>query len=89
QALDELLGAGKSGSGKTTITRLIQGLYQSQEGIVRMDGYDSREIDLVHPRTRIGVVLQDSFLFRGSVRENIAAAKPDASIEEIMEVARI
>jgi ATP-binding cassette subfamily B protein len=80
---------GKSGSGKTTITRLIQGLYQSQEGLVRMDGYDSREIDLVHLRTSIGVVLQDSFLFRGSVRENIAAAKPDASIEEIMEVARI
>jgi ATP-binding cassette subfamily B protein len=80
---------GKSGSGKTTITRLIQGLYQSQEGLVRMDGYDSREIDLVHLRTSIGVVLQDNFLFRGSVRDNIAAAKPDASIEEIMEVARI
>ncbi|GAA3108878.1 peptidase domain-containing ABC transporter [Rhizobium viscosum] len=80
---------GKSGSGKTTITRLIQGLYQSQEGLVRMDGYDSREIDLVHLRTSIGVVLQDNFLFRGSVRDNIAAAKPDASIEEIMQVARI
>ncbi|MCS4096765.1 ABC-type bacteriocin/lantibiotic exporter with double-glycine peptidase domain [Rhizobium sp. BK176] len=80
---------GKSGSGKTTITRLIQGLYQNQQGIVRMDGYDSREIDLVHLRTSTGVVLQDNFLFRGTVRENIAAAKPDASIEEIMEVARI
>jgi len=80
---------GKSGSGKTTITRLIQGLYQNQQGIVRMDGYDSREIDLVHLRTSTGVVLQDNFLFRGTVRENIAAAKPDASIEEIMEAARI
>ncbi|NLS04840.1 peptidase domain-containing ABC transporter [Rhizobium sp. P32RR-XVIII] len=80
---------GKSGSGKTTITRLIQGLYQSQQGLVRMDGYDSREIDLVHLRTSIGVVLQDSFLFRGTVRDNIAAAKPGASIEEIVEVARI
>jgi ATP-binding cassette subfamily B protein len=80
---------GKSGSGKTTITRLIQGLYQSQQGLVRIDGYDSREIDLVHLRTSIGVVLQDNFLFRGTVRENIAAARPDASIEEIMEVARI
>ncbi|SEH69966.1 ATP-binding cassette, subfamily B [Rhizobium tibeticum] len=80
---------GKSGSGKTTITRLIQGLYQNQQGIIRMDGYDSREIDLVHLRTSTGVVLQDNFLFRGTVRENIAAAKPDASIEEIMEVARI
>ncbi|KQV70339.1 peptidase domain-containing ABC transporter [Rhizobium sp. Root1220] len=80
---------GKSGSGKTTITRLIQGLYQNQQGLVRMDGYDNREIDLVHLRTSIGVVLQDNFLFRGTVRENIAAAKPDASIEEIVEVARI
>jgi ATP-binding cassette subfamily B protein len=80
---------GKSGSGKTTITRLIQGLYQSQQGLVRIDGYDSREIDLVHLRSSIGVVLQDNFLFRGTVRENIAAAKPDASIEEIVEAARI
>jgi ATP-binding cassette subfamily B protein len=80
---------GKSGSGKTTITRLIQGLYQSQQGLVRVDGYDSREIDLVHLRTSIGVVLQDNFLFKGTVRENIAAARPDASIEEIIEVARI
>jgi ATP-binding cassette, subfamily B, bacterial HlyB/CyaB len=80
---------GKSGSGKTTVTRLIQGLYQNQQGLVRIDGYDSREIDLVHLRSSIGVVLQDNFLFRGSVRDNIAAAKPDASIEEIIEVARI
>lgn len=80
---------GKSGSGKTTVTRLIQGLYQNQHGLVRIDGYDNREIDLVHLRSSIGVVLQDNFLFRGSVRENIAAAKPDASIEEIVEVARI
>ncbi len=80
---------GKSGSGKTTVTRLIQGLYQNQQGIVRIDGYDSREIDLVHLRTSIGVVLQDNFLFRGSVRDNIAAARPDASIEEIVEVARM
>ncbi|RJG43360.1 peptidase domain-containing ABC transporter [Mesorhizobium sp. DCY119] len=80
---------GKSGSGKTTVTRLIQGLYQNQQGLVRMDGYDSREIDLVHLRTSIGVVLQDNFLFKGSVRENIAAAKPNASIEEIVEAARI
>ncbi|TKT75046.1 peptidase domain-containing ABC transporter [Aquamicrobium sp. LC103] len=80
---------GKSGSGKTTVTRLIQGLYPIQQGIVRMDGYDSREIDLVHLRKSIGVVLQDSFLFRGTVRENISVAKPDASIEEIAAAARM
>lgn len=80
---------GKSGSGKTTVTRLIQGLYPVQQGLIRIDGHDCREIDLVHLRKSIGVVLQDSFLFRGSVRDNIAAAKPDASIEEIATAARI
>lgn len=80
---------GKSGSGKTTVTRLIQGLYQIQQGIVRIDGYDSRELDLAHLRSSIGIVLQDNFLFRGSVRDNIAAAKADASIEEIAAAARI
>jgi ATP-binding cassette subfamily B protein len=80
---------GKSGSGKTTVTRLIQGLYQVQQGIIRIDGYDSREIDLSHLRSSIGIVLQDNFLFRGSVRDNIAAAKDDASIEEIAAAARI
>lgn len=80
---------GKSGSGKTTVTRLIQGLYQNQQGLIRIDGHDSREIDLVHLRKSIGVVLQDNFLFRGTVRENIAAARTDASIEEIAAAARI
>ncbi|ESR23037.1 peptidase domain-containing ABC transporter [Lutibaculum baratangense] len=80
---------GKSGSGKTTITRLVQGLYGVQQGIVRIDGFDSREIDLVHLRRSIGVVLQDNFLFRGTVRENIAATKPDAALEEIAEAARL
>lgn len=80
---------GKSGSGKTTVTRLIQGLYQNQQGIIRIDGYDSREIDLVHLRTSIGVVLQDNFLFRGSVRDNIAATKPGATIEEIVAAAQL
>jgi ATP-binding cassette subfamily B protein len=79
---------GKSGSGKTTVTRLIQGLYQVQQGLVRMDGFDSREIDLVHLRKSIGVVLQDNFLFRGTVRDNIAAAKQNATIEEVAAAAR-
>lgn len=80
---------GKSGSGKTTVTRLIQGLYPIQQGLLRIDGFDGREIDLTHLRQSIGVVLQDSFLFRGSVRENIAAAKPDAGIEDIAAAARM
>jgi ATP-binding cassette subfamily B protein len=75
---------GRSGSGKTTLTKLIQGLYSVQEGIVRFDGFDAREIDLAHLRRQIGVVLQENFLFRGSVRENIAMAKPEATFEEIV-----
>lgn len=80
---------GRSGSGKTTITKLIQGLYGIQEGLVRFDGIDAREIDLSHLRKQIGVVLQENFLFRGTVRENIAATRPDASFEEIVEAAQI
>jgi ATP-binding cassette subfamily B protein len=80
---------GRSGSGKTTIVRLIQCLYAAQQGIVRIDGCDLREIDLVHLRRNIGVVLQDNFLFKGTVRENIACAMPSATFEEVAEVARI
>jgi ATP-binding cassette subfamily B protein len=80
---------GRSGSGKTTITRLLQALHNPQEGIIKIDGHDLREIDLDHLRTNIGVVLQDSFLFRGSIRNNIAAAKPGATFEEIVEAARM
>jgi ATP-binding cassette subfamily B protein len=78
---------GRSGSGKTTLTKLIQGLYPVQEGIIRFDSVDAREIDLSHLRRQIGVVLQENFLFRGTVRDNIAAAKGDATFEEIVEAA--
>jgi ATP-binding cassette subfamily B protein len=78
---------GRSGSGKTTLTKLIQGLYSVQEGIVRFDGIDAREIELAHLRRQVGVVLQENFLFRGTVRENISATKPDATFEEIVAAA--
>ncbi len=80
---------GRSGSGKTTLTRLIQGMSTPQDGVIRFDGIDSREIDLAHLRRNIGVVLQDNFLFRGSVRENIAITRPGASTEEVAAVARL
>lgn len=80
---------GRSGSGKTTVTRLIQGIHSAQAGIIRLDGTDIRQIDLDHLRRSIGVVLQDNLLFRGTIRENIAAARPDASIGEILEAARM
>jgi ATP-binding cassette, subfamily B, bacterial HlyB/CyaB len=80
---------GRSGSGKTTVTRLIQGLYMPQSGLVTLDGNDVKEINLAHLRSQIGVVLQDNFLFRGSVRENIAIKKPHAALEEIVHVAHL
>lgn len=79
---------GRSGSGKTTITKVIHGLYKIQEGIVRFDGYDAREIDLSHLRRQVGVVLQENFLFHGTVRDNIAATMPEAAFEDIVEAAR-
>ena len=80
---------GRSGSGKSTLTRLIQGLYPIQEGVVRLDGIDVREIDLAHLRRHIGVVLQENFLFRGSVRDNIAVTLPTAGFDEIVAAARL
>lgn len=80
---------GRSGSGKTTVTRLITGIQQCQEGLVRVDGHDLREIDLTHLRTSIGVVLQDNFLFRGTIRENIGLTKPDSTLEDISRVAKL
>ena len=80
---------GRSGSGKTTLTKIIQGLYSVQEGIVRFDGVDAREIDLGHLRRQIGIVLQENFLFRGTVRENISVTRPDATFEEIVAAARV
>jgi len=79
---------GRSGSGKTTLTKLIHGLYSVQEGIIRFDGVDAREIELAHLRRQIGVVLQENFLFRGTVRDNIAMTKPDAAFEEIVAAAQ-
>ena len=78
---------GRSGSGKSTLTKIIQGLYVIPEGIVRFDRVDAREIELAHLRRQMGVVLQENFLFRGTVRDNIAAAKPEATFEEIVEAA--
>ncbi len=80
---------GRSGSGKTTLTRLMQGLYEMQGGLIRFDGMDIREYDLAHLRRNIGVVLQENFLFRGSVRENISMSKTNATFHEVVNAAKL
>ena len=80
---------GRSGSGKTTITRLIQAIHLPQHGLIRLNGVDIRHIDLAYLRRNIGVVLQDSFLFRGTIRDNIAAARPEASLAEVINAAQM
>ena len=80
---------GRSGSGKTTVTRLLQRLHCDYEGLIKVDGIDVREYDVSHLRRSLGVVLQDNFLFSGTIRENITAAKPYASFDEVVLAARL
>ncbi|WP_298367549.1 peptidase domain-containing ABC transporter [uncultured Bradyrhizobium sp.] len=80
---------GKSGSGKTTITRLLQRLHSDYGGLIKVDGIDVREYDVDHLRRNVGVVLQENFLFSGTIRENISAAKPDATFDDIVRAARL
>jgi ATP-binding cassette subfamily B protein len=80
---------GRSGSGKTTVTRLMQMLHSNYTGLIKVDGNDLRQIDIDHLRGSIGVVLQENFLFRGTIREAIGVAKPDATFEEIVVAARL
>ncbi len=80
---------GRSGSGKTTVTRLLQRLHTGYEGMIKVDGMDLREIDLMHLRQHIGVVPQENFLFSGSIRDNIAMARPDASFLDVVRAAQL
>lgn len=80
---------GRSGSGKTTVTRLLQRLHSDYQGLIKIDGVDVREYDVDHLRSSLGVVLQENFLFSGTIRENITAAKPDASFDDMVRAARL
>jgi subfamily B ATP-binding cassette protein MsbA len=80
---------GSSGSGKSTIIGLVAAFYKPTAGRVLIDGMDLSTVRLDSYRPALGVVLQDSFLFDGSIRENIAFSRPDASEEQIMEAVRI
>jgi ATP-binding cassette, subfamily B, bacterial HlyB/CyaB len=80
---------GRSGSGKSTITRLLQGINRDYTGFVKLDGSDLREINLRHLRQSFGVVLQENFLFRGSIRENIIAGRPGLTLDDVVRAARL
>ena len=80
---------GRSGSGKSTLAGLLEKIYMADEGTITVDGTDLREADYPWLRTQMGVVQQDSYLFDGSIRDNIAAARPAAHMEEVMQAARL
>lgn len=79
---------GPTGSGKTTIMNLMNRFYDVNEGAVTFDGVDIREMDLDSLRSHVGIVLQESVLFSGTIRENIAFGKPEATDEEIVQAAK-
>ena len=79
---------GPSGAGKSTIINLLLRLYDVGEGKITIDGIDVRRLDLAFLRKNIGVVTQDTYLFNGTIRENLLYAKPDATDEELMEACK-
>jgi ATP-binding cassette subfamily B protein len=80
---------GSSGAGKSTLTKLLPRLYDLDSGRIKIDGYDINKVELYSLRRQIGVVLQDTLLFDGTVQENIALTNPDASQEEIVAAAKV
>ncbi len=80
---------GRSGSGKSTLAGLLQKIYFPDEGSISIDGTDLRDADYPWLRHQMGVVMQDNYLFDGSIRDNIAAGKPAASMEEVIRAARV
>jgi ATP-binding cassette subfamily B protein len=85
----EMIGlVGPSGGGKTTVVNLIARFYDVTGGCVRIDGVDLRRIETGHYRRQIGMVLQDPYLFHGTVLDNIRYGKPEAGLDEVIEAAR-
>ncbi|MEZ4610343.1 MAG: ABC transporter ATP-binding protein [Caldilineaceae bacterium] len=79
---------GSTGSGKTTIINLIPRFYDVSDGAVRIDGHDVRDVTIESLRRQIGIVLQETNLFTGTIRENIAFGRPDASDDEVIDAAK-
>ena len=80
---------GRSGSGKSTIMKLLPRLYNPVSGRILIDGYDISKLQLGSVRRQIGIVPQDSLLFEGTIRDNIALTSPDATFDEIVSAARV
>ena len=80
---------GRSGSGKSTIAKLIQRLYYATEGTIYIDGIDIRNMNPVWLRTNIGIVLQENYLFSGSIKDNITLPRPNIPMEGVVQVAQI
>lgn len=86
----EMIGlVGHSGSGKSTLINLLLRLYDVNEGSIRIDGIDIRDMEQPELRSQIGVVLQETFLFSGTIMDNIRYAKPEATEQEIIEAAMV
>ena len=79
---------GMTGSGKSTVVNLLQRFYDVTQGAVRIDGRDVRDFELESLRSHIGIVFQETTLFSGTLRDNIAYAKPDAALSDVIEVAK-
>lgn len=79
---------GESGSGKSTLLKLLQGFYLPTEGQLRLDGVDMRDLELGSYRDRVGVVAQEPQVFTGTLRDNIALGRPDASLAEVVKAAQ-
>jgi ATP-binding cassette subfamily B protein len=85
----EMIGlVGPSGGGKSTVVNLIARFYDATGGVIRIDGVDIRRLDSGHYRKQIGIVLQEPYLFHGTVLENIRYGTPDASLDAVIEAAR-
>ena len=80
---------GPAGAGKSTVINLIMRLYDADEGRIKIDGVDLQNLSQEAYKANIGVVLQETFLFSGSILDNIRYAKPDATVEEVIRAARI
>jgi len=80
---------GPTGAGKSTIVKLISRFYEPQSGTIKIDGYDIRQVKQKSLRSQMGIVLQDSFLFTGTIMENISYGKLDATDEEIINAAKL